>query len=490
MFGLVAGLLIGALVATVAIPRRQPTSVVASGRAPAQTSAIGGIANGEEAAPGDAQSATGGGGIAAGGSGGSGRRGSGSGGSGSGAASPDGRGPGGNSRGVTDSTVKIGIAYPDLTGLRTLGPEYDNGDVPEQWRALLDGYKRDKKVPAGGRNIEFVFRTYNVLDPGAQRSACLGFVQDDKVFAVVGVAYFQVGSECVAREYRTPLLTTDGPSDAVFARSAPNLFSLQVSTNRLVRNFVRWAKNRGTIAGKKVGVYYLNDAPTTDIFKTIKSELASVGVTDVVEATTDQSLGGPGDALAVQRFRTAQVDVVILLTSKGGFLQQAQGQGYKPTYIESDYLFGTSDVSASTYDKNQWNDTLAMTTTHNGEAAAGEPATAESEKCIGNYERYSGKKVVRPGPNGSNGATFGYVRYSCDLGRVVLHSLNAAGRDLTQASFIAGLESFRDQPTLQFGAVSFGPGRHDGAQLQRTLKWSAACTCWRATGAFAPLFLP
>ena len=34
----------------------------------------------------------------------------------------------------------------------------------------------------------------------------------------------------------------------------------------------------------------------------------------------------------------ARVDLAFLFTSKTGFMQAAQAQGYKPTYLESDFL--------------------------------------------------------------------------------------------------------------------------------------------------------
>ena len=49
----------------------------------------------------------------------------------------------------------------------------------------------------------------------------------------------------VAREFRTLLITGDGPSDEVFKRSDPFLFSIGTSDSRLIRNMVHWAEQRG-----------------------------------------------------------------------------------------------------------------------------------------------------------------------------------------------------------------------------------------------------
>src|SRR5207253_6791872 len=143
----------------------------------------------------------------------------------------------------------------DLGGLRALGPEYDNGDVPKQWNALREGWKRQGLIPINGRDVRLVFEKYNVTDLQDQHRACIALINDDKAFAVVGVAYFAVGADCVAREFHTPLLTSDGVPDSAMTRGAPYLFSLGMSEGRLLRNLVHWADARGALKGKKIGVY-------------------------------------------------------------------------------------------------------------------------------------------------------------------------------------------------------------------------------------------
>ena len=390
-----------------------------------------------------------------------------------------------NVRGVNDTTVRIGVTYPDLAGLRALGPEYDNGDVPKQWRALLEGWKRDHKVPIAGRNIEFVFRSYPVLDTSSQRAACSGLIQDDKVFAVIGVAYFQVGTECVAREFNTPLIGSDGSTEAVFARSNGNLISLYLSQDAIIRNWAKFAADQGLVRGKSVGIYHLTSGIDPEMAQLFKSELEKNGAGKVVIATTDQSLGGPNDALAAQKFRTEDVKTAFILTSKSGFMQQAQAQGYKPNYVESDYLFGSADSTQSTDPPEQADGMIGITVTHNGEAKAGIKPPAGEQACIDNYKQVTGSQ---PNPPGS--AEYNYIKLSCDLGTVLLHGLNAAARYLTPQTLIAGVESLRTAETLQIGGLAYSKNRHWGADRARTIQWHGDCKCWKATGGYYPLPVP
>jgi len=508
VFGLVLGLLLGSGVTFVAMSGDEGASragndeVLGSASDPAQVPGAGG-ATGTGTAPGDG---AGPGGAAAGTGPDAGPVDPGAAGSGSGVVGPAAEdapgarsGPGGTGsgasggragRGVTADSIKIGIAYPDLSAVRTLGPAYDNGDVKAQWEALRKGWKEQGLLPVNGRDVQFVYATYNVVDQADQRAACTELVSDEKVFAVVGVAYFATGSDCVARQFRTPLLTSDGPAEASFSRT-PYLFSLGVSADRLLRNLVHWAERGGVLKGKTIGIYSAAEPDDRALLaSTIKRELARLGYKVKVEVETSQPLGGPQDAVAVQRFRSEAVDLALLFTSKGGFLQQAQAQGYRPQYLDSDHDFGTSDTATSNYPPEQFDGTRGFTARRVGEAAGGLPLDREQESCLANYEKHTGDRVTRPNRNGNEVAEFSYVLTSCDEGQILLAGLKAAGAVPTADGFVRGMETLRSVPLRRYAPVSFTPRRHDGSDLARTVTWSKDCRCWRATDRFAPFPVP
>lgn len=499
LFGVVTGFLLGALVAALAVPdhgtitvRRTTGEVSAAAPTAPGDTTVADTSDGVAAYP-DSAPAAGGAAAPADGEMPPGRATARPGGAAtaSGAGAPA-TGPmgGATARGVTENRIVLGVAYPDLGALRALGPKYDNGDVPAQWRALVASWRKDGRLPVAGRDIELRFASYQVTDLVDQRRACAALVNDHKVFAVVGVAYFSVGAECVAREYRTPLLTSDGPLDSAFARSAPFLFSLGMSESRLWRNFVRWADAKGKLRGRKVGVYYLNDPTEREIVQQIvKPELAKLGHKLAAEVTTDQSLGGPQDAVAVQRFRSAGVDVAVLLTSKAGFMQQATAQGYEPEYLDNDHAFGTSDTAASTYPPQQFDGALGFSGRRVGESAAGRPLSKEQEACLAAYERESGDRVERP-KGSDETAEFSYVLMGCDLGTVLLGGLRAAGAALTPDSFVKGIETLTRVPLLRYATASYGPGKHHGSDFAQTVQWRASCRCWVSVSGFEPLAVP
>jgi len=490
LFGIVVGLFIGVLVGALVVPSHNAEVVTGAGRRAGSGSTAGGSADAAAAGTDSGVgSAAAGGGSAPGASGG--RSAAAKGGVGaSGGAQAAGAASGGPARGVTSNTIKIGVAYSDLTALRALGPEYDNGNVPQQWDALLDGWHKSGALPVNGRDIQFVYRSYNVLNLADQRAACSSLIQDSGVFAVVGVAYFAVGSDCVARQYHTPMLTSDGPGADVYQLGWPYLFSIDESSDRTMANMLLWADSRGALRGKKIGLYYAEDGLQPQLVdRSVRPTLARLGYKLAAEATTsaNDTNGGPEDAVAVQRFRAANVDLAILMTSKTGFLQAASAQAYKPTFVDDDFLYGTSDVTTSTYPAGEWDGTFAITTTHRGEPAAGIPLNQAQEACLQNYERYSKSSVARPGKSGHEAAVFAYILTACDEGNLLLDAIKAAGPNVNAASLVAALEGVHNRPLLRYSGISFSSTRHDGEDTGRTLLWRSSCTCYVAQGDFSPL---
>jgi hypothetical protein len=504
LFGVAVGFAAGLLVAAVAVPSHPSGSTLtaAAGGGFGGTSggagrpgggggaAGGGQTGGNSAVAGSTGPTSGGGGAASSGPGGAGvGTGSAGGGATGGGSSVTGGGSGGaapaagSAPGVTATAIKVDITYADLGALKALGPAYDNGNVPQQWQALLDGWHRAGLVPVDGRDIQFSFHSYPVLDASSQRAACIAATQDDHAFAVIGTAYFQTGAACVTAENHTPLITSDGPEAPVFQQSSPYLFSIDQSADRFLDNLVAWASAGGMLTGKKIGLYYANDADTEALMsRTVVAALKRDGYDIAAQATTGDTNGGPEDALAVQRFQQAGVNLALLFTSKTGFLQAAQAVGYRPTFLDSDYLYGDADVTASTYPAAEYDGTLAISDETGGIEPAGIAPSAGMQACEQNYARYSHQAELA-----SSSAAYGYVLIECDEGAALLDAIRTAGRSLTTASFVDALQGLTFPLDRYLGTGSFTPARHDAAEQYRQLVWKASCTCWVADGPVKPL---
>jgi hypothetical protein len=494
LLGLAAAFLVGVLVAALVMPERDEVLAAGSSTGPGAAGddgSPGDVAPGEvaEAGDGGAQtpgtvtipSTTGSAGVTGG---------DGSGGDGSGGGTSGGTPGGGGARGVTATSITIGFGLPDLGAIAALGPGYDQGNPRQHVEGILGQLRAEGRLPVHGRDIKPVYSSYNILSADAQRATCEAFGIDASVFAVVAIHDFGPGNECTAREFKLPTFTSDGSSDAVFARSAPNLFTMQMSTDRLLRNFVAWADRDGLLAGRRVGVYYPSDPAQAQVVRQSVIEPIKARGHDIVSQvqTAEPETGGPTDSVAVQRFSADRVDTAILMVSaiaKTNFFTQAQTQGYRPRYLENDTGFSTTDTATSTYPRDHFDGTPAFTGLRFGELNSGLPEPAEATWCRAAIKEQTGRDIPLQGRD----AEYIAANQACDEILTVLHGLEQAGPDLTRAGFVRGVETIRDQSAGIHGNLTFTPQRHDGTGTWRRIDWTKGCSCWRVKSQLSPLLV-
>lgn len=488
LFGLVIGLLVGVMVSALVFPKDVNVSVDGQGSVVAggasRPGEAGADGTGTTSAPGDAAGTGSPGGGArdtatesgdatpADGTESTGRAGD----PGAAGSAPAASGP---------ATLKIGIGVLDIGVIANLGPAFDNGDGVAHMRAWLDGVRKEGLLPVNGYDLEFVYRRYDVAQAESQRAACRGFVQDDGVLAVLAGSNFQVGAECVAREFKTPLLTSDGVRAVAYER-APMLFTFMPSQDRVARNWAHWAHRRGELKGKKIGVFYAAQSDTEELaLEVLVPELGKLGYNDIATAPGSFSpTGGPEDTVAAQRFQAEGVEVVFLMGPPTTFARRAEQQGYRPKYLASDLLSGTTNTATSNVPPEQFDGARAMTAVRYGEWRAGMPNSDRATQCAAYYEAASGRKVV----GNEREAEWIGMNKLCDGGWALLDALaQVPPGGLDKAGVAAAFEAVRGAPLGIHDDAVFEPGRHEGARRQRTLTWHADCRCWKAVGRFEPL---
>jgi hypothetical protein len=402
--------------------------------------------------------------------------------------------PSGTARGVTNTSVKIGIAYLDLSALAQF-PQFKIVDGNKASAAIYAGWKKRGEIPVCGRDVQLKVVPYNVLNAEDQRAACQRLVQDEKVFAVVAHSVFEAGSLCVAKDQKTPVIMPDPEPAATIQAGAPNYFSLSMSMDTMARNTVQYSKSKGLLNGKKVGIYFADDnGPTAVLARETKAALQRAGVDIAAEASTaqvSQAQGAnpqpqPDDRLAVQRFQQNGVQVAYVFGVLGRFTQAAAQQNYKPQYVGNDHLVGASDTTASAYEPNNFDGAFTITGTRREEAKLGK-LSPRAQQCLDDYVAGTGDHLDPI----KRESEWGSLTILCDVLYTALEGLKQTGGNLTQATFVTGLEKIRGLQLTMQGVTTFGPGRHAGGDGYRSLVWR------KGTGytiepptEFRPLFVP
>jgi len=379
--------------------------------------------------------------------------------------------------------VRIGVAFPDLAAFAVLNPEFGIGDPEAQALAVVDQWVREGLLP-DGIGVELVFGKYNIISDSAKLGVCTSLAQDAEVFAAVSSVSFTVGAECLATRFQIPVIDADGAPPSLYQRGAPWFFTLRADHGKHLRSYIQWAIDNGMFAGN-VGVYY--ETRLDEGVEEMREQVAAAGLEIASEtATSGEGVGSPEDPIAVQRFIADGVDVVLPIvggSSLAGVLGFAESQGFRPTYLSTDYGEQTADIQAKTLPPEQYDGAMAVTMKRVGEVAAG-MVNNEAEACLSNYERYSGTDIERRAPESGE---YGSILRTCDLLSLVLAGLHGAADDLTKENFVAALENSGDFTPAGVAPGSFGPGDHSLVDHYRAIRWDAGCPCWVAASDFTAL---
>lgn len=385
---------------------------------------------------------------------------------------------------VPTQLIKIGYAFPDLAAFAVLNKDFAIGDPQLQAEAVIDGWRRDGLLPPG-IDIELVTAAFAIVSPEDKQGVCTKLAQDDEVFAVVSGISFTEGAECLATRYQVPVIDTNGAENSVYERGAPWLFTLRPDHVKALLNFGQWAIDSGELDGKRVGMYF--ETKLIEGVEALRELFEQEGINLVsVTETSGIGIGGAEDTLSIERFIQDDVEVGLPLvggSSAANMYNFAEGQGYRPLYLDLDYEEHTTDIAAKTNPAAQYDGTRAITVTRIGERASG-IENPGAEACIANYERYAAVDIPR---EGIETGEYSSILRTCDLFAVLLSGLLGAADDLTRENFVAALENGGTIELVGSGNGSFSADDHSFIDEYRTIQWDATCPCWKAITDFAPL---
>lgn len=243
--------------------------------------------------------------------------------------------PGGFVQGVTADKVLIANSAATSGNYAPVG-------VP--FLAGLEGYLKMVNDAGGidGRQIEFL-HVDDEFDPAKGSAALTEFVEDEKVFAIVG----HFGTPVVAatvdalKEYGIPSVYFATGIGQLYAPSATtneegfNLFPVQPIYR--TEGGIMAAYAAAKFGAKKIGIIYTNDDAGMDLEKGAKAQIEAIGGLEVVE---EQVAAGAADvSAAVTSIKNADVDFIIV----------AAIQATMPTIVKELASQGVNKDAITTY---------------------------------------------------------------------------------------------------------------------------------------------
>jgi len=380
--------------------------------------------------------------------------------------------------GVTPTTIKLGVVLLDLSALTPLGLGLDNYDLKTQ-RAAFDTYIADANRSGGlfGRKIIADYATLNPLDSNGSGSApaiCRKFTEDDKVFAVTG--YAGDAATCAAVQYKTPAVFNLGTLKESYTKSHNYLVGGSPTLERIAQDWAGYIVDRLNLSKAKIGVLSSNIQPSVGPAGVAVDTLKKLGHPVTYWKKLDSSGDASQLAVAVQQFRAAGVDTVMLFTdfvTALQFVQNADNQNWKPQYLTSD--FGTLSSDGLVKNMSSGFDGAIAVTGAISEPPVVQPEPAVDRQCRSEYN------------NGTSGKDFAWGEESpiypiCMMMRIVMRGLTGAGPTLTRAGMVDTIQHLGALELPSYGQGSFAPGKTDFGDQIRPLVWHYSCKCYASAG--------
>ncbi len=362
-------------------------------------------------------------------------------------------------QGVTADTIKIGFALPDLALLKELGlADISHGDYELVASTFVDLINEDGGI--SGRQLEAVFGEYDVIQPTAQEELCTRFVEDEKIFAVLGGVRDE-NNLCFTELHDTPVFNFAGLNAERQERSDALWATTSERDDARIGIAVQALQESGNLDGR-VAIHYT--AATEADAATMESELKAAGVNLVTKALVDVPVGDVAAndaqvAVNAERFRSDEIDTVILIGEVGRSVDVMNAAG-----LDVQFISPSRDLVLVAPEQ------LADISQLDGILTVAGPTDIEQfedpffqSECKEPFEERTGIEVLHPDLVGEGEDLYlASVRNMCQQLYTFRLAAEAAGENLNNDTLLAGLESLGEVAIPAAPNSSFGPGKWDG----------------------------
>ena len=396
--------------------------------------------------------------------------------------------------GITETTIKIGVAVSDLEAVRAAGISIPDTLTTEH---LFDRYKVfvDDINEAGGingRQIELVQLVWNPLDQSTFDALCAAATIDNELFMVMnGTGLSSIARKCLfdagvvimygdvmsQAEFDTGLaIGLAPPSEAVAAAGAK-----------------AWIESTDAAPGSVVGVLANNSPALSAAGQAASAVLEEAGYTvsyiELNSQSGDNAAINEEGAAAVGNFQADGAVHVLVntpFTESQGFWNAAAAAGLSFNLLDTSSsgcsAFGLSRAPAAAYGSE-----CITAYDHSTDGTSIRPDTEFEAQCRANFdenfEEYYGGKSNSGVPAGQiitdvagKVLISDYTPQECALMNILNLGLSAAGVNPTRASFIEAVLNLGEVPLALAGGGTglFAPDKPYAANAVHTVKITGA----------------
>ena len=338
------------------------------------------------------------------------------------------------SPGVTATTIKVGIPYPDLDAVRQFGVTLDQGSFPDAYNALIANLNSHGGID--GRKLVLYLVGVNPVGPAPAATACTQLAADDEVLVAIGPQQ----PNCYVQQYGIPTISGTLQNGVQTTGAAPN-FSLQPPAAAYDPLQLSVLAHKGVFKGKKVGLFAGQTSDGSELH-VVEAALKSLRV-PVVESAVDAAPIGDEAAsnqqatAIAQRFKSDGVNEVVAVGSGATVwpesLQNAQSS-YNPGWIATNEGDVAAALSDSSITPPYLNDLVTTTSVPSKYQIWQEPAVQQCYRII--RKAYPSDKITPPSSlqTGSDQTSYS-VESACSNVAILTAILKTAGKNLSRTSF-------------------------------------------------------
>ena len=359
--------------------------------------------------------------------------------------------------GVTTTSIHVGLPYLDLSALKAVGLNLDQGSYPDAFNALIHNLNAHGGID--GRKIALSVASVNPTSTASSASACTQLTQDDHVFVAFGPLYPLCYQEA-------GVTTINGDMDASTSPSVAPNFTLTPPASAFDPLQISVYTKMGIFKNKKVGVISasVDKAEVPIVLSALKAHHIDVVQTAVDSAPqNDTAASNQQIQVIAQRFQQSGINVVVGVGTGAVGWEQGLSDNqstYIPHLVATNYSDFAGAVSAKggnnpTYLKNA----ITATAVPSQRVFWNDPAV---QKCVSTIKKAFPSTVIGDpiGAATSAPTTWVAAENTCQDFAMFVDIAKAAGKHLTAQSFKEAGYSLRNVSIPGMGApVSFGPNR-------------------------------
>jgi hypothetical protein len=360
-------------------------------------------------------------------------------------------------KGVTATTIRIGIPYIDLSAIRKFGITLDQGNFPDAYNAIIADLNAHGGVD--GRKLVPYIVPVSPVGTAPAATACTQLAGDDKVFVAIAPyqpdCFLQQGVPTIAGSYQNVTVSGGVPN---FTLTPPQAAYDPVQ--------LKVFAHEGVFKAKKVGLFAGQATDQTELHA-VESTMRALHI-PVVQTAVDA--GPPGDQAAInqqaniiaQRFQSSGVNEVVAV-GEGSLVWpdalQANQSTYHPPFVATNEGTIETAVLAASISPTYMRGVLTSSPVPSNYEIWHTPFVQQCDRVVRNA--YPSDKITPPtNPISGSDQTFFSVESACINMALFTTIARAAGKDLTLATFEKAGYGLRNV-TIPGAAspVSFGPGR-------------------------------